>query len=260
MELVFTQMLTLLYALWWPFCRALAFLSASPVIGDGMVPLPLRVLLSLVLAVVMLPLSQGGAAVDPFSLHGVMATVEQAVIGGVLGLAFHLTISAVMVLGYLASSQMGFAMAVMNDPVNGTSSDVVSATLMLLCTLVFFAVDGHLVLVGVLGASFRAWPVGSGLNALMLQTLAFNVAWVFSAALLLALPLVFSTFVVQIGFGFMNRVAPTLNLFSLGFSVVTLFGLFMLAQMLRFVPEHYVRMTGQVLEMLQRQMRGLPHG
>ena len=60
--------------------------------------------------------------------------------------------------------------------------------------------------------------------------------------------------------GFMNRVAPTLNLFSLGFSVVTLFGLFMLAQMLRFVPEHYVRMTGQVLEMLQRQMRGLPHG
>jgi flagellar biosynthetic protein FliR len=29
----------------------------------------------------------------------------------------------------------------------------------------------------------------------------------------------------------------------------------MLAQVVRFVPEHYVRMTGQVLEMLQKQMR-----
>jgi flagellar biosynthetic protein FliR len=189
-----------------------------------------------------------------------MATVEQAVIGGALGLAFHLTMSAVMVLGYLVSSQLGFAMAVMNDPVNGTTSDVVSATLVVLCTLLFFAVDGHLVVIGVLGASFRAWPIGAGLDALLLQTLAFNVAWVFSAALLLALPLIFSTLVVQIGLGFLNRVAPSLNLYSLGFAVVTVFGLYVLAQMLRFVPEHYVRMSGQVLEMLQGQMRAVPHG
>jgi flagellar biosynthetic protein FliR len=34
----------------------------------------------------------------------------------------------------------------------------------------------------------------------------------------------------------------------------------MLVQLMRFVPEHYVRMSGRVLEMLQTQMRGLPHG
>jgi flagellar biosynthetic protein FliR len=260
MELVFDQMLALLYALWWPFCRILAFLSAAPIVGDGMVPLPVRVLLSVALAVVLLPASQAGMAIDPFSLHGVMATVEQAVIGGVLGLAFHLTMSVILLLGYMVSSQMGLSMAVMNDPVNGTSSDVVSGLLVMLCTLVFFAVDGHLVLVGVVGQSFRAWPVGSGLQSLMLQTLSLNVAWVFSAAALLAMPMIFSTLVVQVGFGFLNRVAPTLNLFSLGFSVITLFGLFMLVQLMRFVPEHYVRMSGRVLEMLQTQMRGLPHG
>jgi flagellar biosynthetic protein FliR len=54
-------------------------------------------------------------------------------------------------------------------------------------------------------------------------------------------------------------VAPSLNLFSLGFSVVTLFGLMMLVQVVRFVPEHYVQMTNQVLEMLQQQMRAA-HG
>jgi len=196
---------------------------------------------------------------DPFSLAGVVAMVEQAVIGGVIGLALQLTMAVVSMLGFLASSQIGFSMAQMNDPVNGQQSDVVSGMLGLVGILVFFAIDGHLVLVGVLGQSFRAWPVGSGYSGLLLHTVALNVGWVFAAAILLALPIVFSTLVVQIGMGFLNRIAPSLNLFSLGFSLVTLFGLLMMAQVVRFIPEHYVQMTNQVLEMLQQQMKAA-HG
>jgi flagellar biosynthetic protein FliR len=198
-------------------------------------------------------------AIDPISIHGVAATLEQAVIGGVLGLAFHFATSVMTVLGYMVSSQIGFSMAVMNDPINGQSSDVVSALLTMLTIIVFFAVDGHLVVTGVVGASFKAWPLGGGYGPLLLQTVAWNVAWVFAAAMLLAIPIVFATVVVQIGFGFLNRVAPTLNLFSLGFSVVTVFGLFMLGQVVRFIPEHYVRISGQVLEMIETQMR-MSHG
>ncbi|MGE5489926.1 MAG: flagellar biosynthetic protein FliR [Actinomycetota bacterium] len=259
MELVFGQLLALLSALWWPFCRILATLFMAPVLGEAMVPVTIRVLLALVLAVVTLPAVQA-PTIDPWSLHGILVTVEQVIIGAVLGLAFHLVMSAVMVLGYLVSSQMGLAMATMNDPINGTSSDVVTSILSILFILVFFSVDGHLVLAGVLGASFRAWPVGGGIELLALQSLAFNVAWVFSAALLLAVPVVFSALVVQVGFGFLNRIAPSLNLFSLGFSLVTLFGLFMLAQVVRFMPEHYLRMTNQVLEMLHHNLRAGGHG
>lgn len=259
MELVFGQLLALLSALWWPFCRILATLFMAPVLGEAMVPVTIRVLLALVLAVVTLPAVQA-PTIDPWSLHGILVTVEQVIIGAVLGLAFHLVMSAVMVLGYLVSSQMGLAMATMNDPINGTSSDVVTSILSILFILVFFSVDGHLVLAGVLGGSFRAWPVGSGIELLALQSLAFNVAWVFSAALLLAVPVVFSALVVQVGFGFLNRIAPSLNLFSLGFSLVTLFGLFMLAQVVRFMPEHYLRMTNQVLEMLHHNLRAGGHG
>ena len=102
-------------------------------------------------------------------------------------------------------------------------------------------------------------PVGGGLQPMLLEAVALNLSWVFAAAILLALPLVFSTVVVQIGFGFLNRVAPSLNLFSLGFSLVTIFGLLMLIQLVRFIPEHYIAMTNQVLEMLTEQMR-LAHG
>lgn len=247
-------LLPLLNALWWPFVRNLALLSSAPIIGDAMVPLPVRVLLSMVLAFLLLPVSAGNAGIDPFSMLGVVATIEQAVIGGVIGLALHFSMSVISMVGYLVSSQIGFAMAQMNDPINGSSSDVVSLLLTMLAILVFFSIDGHLVLAGVMGASFKAWPVGQGYAPLLLNTVALNAAWIFSAAMLLALPIVFSTLVVQIGFGFLNRVAPALNLFSLGFSLTTLFGLLMLVQVVRFLPEHYIAMTNQVLDMLRQQM------
>ena len=260
MESVLSQLLPLLTALWWPFVRMLALLSATPVLGEAMLPPPIRVLVALVLAVLMMPLAGAHAPIDPFSLQGVAATIEQAVIGGVIGLALHFSMSVISVLGFLASSQIGFSMAVMNDPINGASSDVVSSLLSILSILVFFSIDAHLLLAGVAGASFQAWPLGHGYAPLLLQTVVYNVAWVFAASMLLAIPIVFSTLVVQLGFGFLNRVAPSLNLFSLGFSVITLFGLVMMVQVVRFVPGHYISMTNKVLEMLRVQMQAAGHG
>lgn len=256
MEALFPDLLAQLTALWWPFCRMLALFSAAPVLGDGTVPVTVRVLLALVLAVVMLPVATPVAAIDPLSLQAVVATLEQAAIGGVLGLALHFCTSVIMVLGYLVSSQMGLSMAVMNDPVSGVSSDVVSSLLSVLGILVFFSMDGHLMLTQVAGASFQQWPVGSGLRVPTLQLVVYNVSWVFSAALLLALPIVFATLLVQIGFGFLARVAPTLNLFSLGFSVVTLLGLYLLAGLASALPEHYLRLTSQVFELLRQVLGG----
>lgn len=259
MEIDFSQLTAWLSALWWPFCRILAMLVAAPTMGDAGMPMSARVLLSLVLAVVMMPIAQSSAVHIPvFSMQGVLAAAEQAVLGLAMGLTFHLAIAVIGVLGFLLSSQLGLAMAVMNDPINGSSSDVVGALLNILCVLAFFGMDGHLLFTAVLGESFRAWPLGAGLALLTLQNLAYNLAWVFSAALLLALPVVAATLVVQLGMGFLNRVAPALNLFSLGYSLVTLFGLFMLTQMLAHVPAHYLRMTQQLLRMLEQGMRGVP--
>ncbi|MCC2954333.1 flagellar biosynthetic protein FliR [Massilia sp. IC2-477] len=254
MELV-GFLLPLMNALWWPFCRIMAMLSTAPVLGEGAVSMPVRALLSVALSFMMLPVTRVAVMPDPFSLAGVVTMMEQAVIGGVIGLALQFAMAVVTMLGFLASSQIGFSMAQMNDPVNGQASDVVSGLMSLVAILVFFGIDGHLVLMGVIGQSFKAWPVGAGYGPLLLEAVALNVAWIFSAAVLLALPIVFSTMVVQVGFGFLNRVAPSLNLFSLGFSLVTIFGLLMLVQVVRFIPEHYIAMTNQILEMLQEQMR-----
>ena len=253
MEALRAQLNDLIIGLWWPFCRSMALFSAVPYLGDTPVPVVARVLLSLALAVILLPVAAPAAHIEPASLQAVAVTAQQLLIGAGIGFAFQLTTAAVTVAGFVLSAQLGLSMATMNDPINGVSSDAVSAMLTVLITLVFFSIDGHLVLTGVLGASFHAWPVGLAPSMDNLSVLAHCFTWIFSAALLLALPVIFSTLLVQMGFGLLNRINPMLNLQSLGFAAITLFGLFVLGYLLRFVPGHYVRLTDQVLDLLQRQ-------
>ena len=260
MDLAFPDLLQWLAAFWWPFCRVLALFAVAPMIGESMVPMTARVLLALPLAVVMMPISQTSAhAVAPFSLHAIAVTGEQALIGLGMGLTLQLAMGVLSTLGFLLASQLGLAMAVLNDPINGSSSDVVTSLINVLCMLVFFGMDGHLLFVSILGRSFSAWPVGGGLPLLTLQGVVYNLGWVFSAAILLALPVVAGALVVQIGMGFLNRASPALNLFSLGYTLITLIGLFMLSQILASIPAHYMHLTEQLLDGLARGMKAA-HG
>lgn len=145
---------------------------------------------------------------------------------------------------------MGLSMAAINDPLNGQMSDALSSVMYVLFILLFFCVDGHLLLLNVLARSFTVWPVGSAaFSAQALQQLVFAIGWMFSAALALALPVVFATLVVQIGMGLLNRTAPTLNLFALGFSITTMTGLLLVTLLIPALPEHYGRMVSHVLDL-----------
>ncbi|MDH0049156.1 flagellar biosynthetic protein FliR [Comamonas terrigena] len=245
-----------LQILWWPFARIMALLAFAPIFGDPTVPVRVRVTIALTLAVVALPsVSSAVISVNAFSLTAVALTLEQIAIGAVLGLALQFATTALSIFGFLSASQTSLAMAMLNDPVNGSSSDALSVLALLLGMLLFFVLDIHLLVAGIVSASFDAWPVGQSLNRLQLQTVAYNMGWVFAAAFLLATPIIFAAMLVQLGFGFMARISPSLNIFALGFSVVTLFGLAMLAFMLRHIPAHYLQMTRRALDMLTLMMK-----
>ena len=238
-------------AVLWPLFRIGAALAVAPVLGESLVPVRARMLLALVLAIAVQPGLPPLPEVDPISLRGAMLVFEQVLVGGLIGLAFHLVLSALTLFGVLASSQMGLSMAMLNDPMSGASSDAISALVYVVFVLLFFAFDGHLLVTHVLARSFHVWPVGAvSLHGLALHRLALGVGWIFAAALMLALPLVFATMAVQFGSGLLNRVAPTLNLFALGFSVTIAFGLLLVMLLAPSLPGHVQRMLGHVVGLL----------
>ncbi len=119
-----------------------------------------------------------------------------------------------------------------------------------LCDPAVFAMDGHLLLVSVLYKGFTYWPIGNALHPQTLRTIALAFSWVLASASLLALPTTFIMLIVQGCFGLLNRIAPPLNLFSLGFPINMLAGLVCFATLLYNLPDHYLHLANFVLQQL----------
>lgn len=245
------QYLLTMQAYWWPFCRFLAVFTLAPLFSHKAFSMPSRILLALILT-----LALGGALpappmITPLSIAGLIATLEQIAFGMLLGVSLQLVFTIYSLVGEMISTQMGMSMARYNDPQNGISSSPILYQLYYtMLVLLFFAVDGHLVVVSVAYQSFTFWPVGNGLHFTGLSTLIFSLSWVFSAAVMIALPMVFCMTLVLFCFGLMNRISPTMNLFALGFPMAIITGWITILLTLTNMSESYLLLTRQLLDNL----------
>ena len=219
-----TQLMDLALGLWFPFVRIMAFLRYVPVLDNSALTVRVRIILSLALAIIITPLIPHPVPHDLISLNSLILTVEQILWGMLFGLMFQFLFLALQLAGQILSFNMGMSMAVMNDPSSGASTTVLAELINVYAILLFFAMDGHLLLVSVLYKGFTYWPIGNALHPQTLRTIALAFSWVLASASLLALPTTFIMLIVQGCFGLLNRIAPPLNLFSLGFPINMLAG------------------------------------
>ena len=84
-------------------------------------------------------------------------------------------------------------------------------------------------LLKLLAASYQALPIGGAfLGPKALIGIAKAGALIFSAGMLASLPIVVGLFLVTLLIGILTRVAPQLNIFSVGFAISILAGLVLL--------------------------------
>jgi flagellar biosynthetic protein FliR len=209
----------------WPLFRIGALLGAMPVIGMRTVPARVRLGLALALTLVVAPVIPPAPAIDPLSIAGAMVTLQQVLIGAAMGFLLSLVFGAFVYAGQLVAMQMGLGFASLVDPQHGVEVPVVSQFYVIVVTLVFLALDGHLAVIEALVESFRALPVSpAGLTVATLWQIVAAGGQLFSGALSVALPALVAMLLVNLAFGVMTRAAPQLNIFSVGFPVTLLFG------------------------------------
>ncbi len=201
-----------------------------PAIGNDFVPTQARILLALGLAIALAPIVQPPPAVELFSLAGGLTIGREVAIGLILGFALKLVLDAVTLGGQSIAMSMGLGFAVFIDSARGVNVPVLGQFLLLLATLIFLSLDGHLQAIALLANSFTTLPIGSDTGvAYLAERLVEFSGVVFTGAVSIALPAVTALLVVNIAFGVMSRAAPTLNLFAVGFPVSLLFGLIALS-------------------------------
>lgn len=208
-----------------------AALFAAPVFGAAAVPVQLRIILSLAvgmaaMASVPFALPPGGVA----SIAGVAMIGGEVLAGLALGFSVQLGYAAAFIGGETIANAMGLGFSSMIDPQSGQSTPVVGQFLSIVSTFMLLAMDGHLLLIRFVIASYRALPPGGGLMPTsVFQSIAAFGGSMFAAGVTIALPVAFTLVLVQLVMGMLARTAPALNLFAVGLPATLLAGLVLLA-------------------------------
>jgi len=219
------------------------------------VPMRVRLYLSLAICLVLAPNLPPMPQVDAVSLQSMLLIGEQVLVGVMFGFVLQLYFHLFTVAGQIIAMQMGLGFASMVDPANGVSVPVLGQFLLMLVTLLFLAMNGHLVVFEVLAESFVTLPVGEGLLLDHYWTMAGKLTWVIAAGLLMALPVVTALLIINLAFGVMTRAAPQLNIFSIGFPLTLVLGLFIFWLGISDFLAHFQVFTSEALQQLREVAR-----
>ena len=197
----------------------------APFYGARTVPVRVRIVLSLLVTLLLLPNLPFNETFEPLSPQGILLVIQQIAIGVVMGLILQIVFSALIMAGQTMATTMGLGFASSVDPQNGVQVTMLGQLYLMLGTLYFLAMDGHLLLLEVMANSFTYLPVGSPLaGGQIFGDLALFTTELFLAAVLLSLPVMVGVLLVNLAFGVITRAAPQLNIFAVGFPTTMLAG------------------------------------
>lgn len=225
-------------AFFWPFFRILALVASSPLFGARGVPASVKLGLTLVLTIMVAPTLAPMPDVPPASAQGLFILADQLLIGTAMGLSIRIVMSAVEMAGHIMGLQMGLGFATFFDPQNATQIPVVGQFLGLVAMLLFLAINGHLMVISALVDSFRLLPVGLfPLASGAWKTLVLWGGEVFRGGVLISMPVVAALMMTNIALAVLNRAAPSLNIFTVGFPLTLAIGFIVIALSLsHFLP------------------------
>lgn len=208
-----------------PFLRISSVLVAAPVFGTKIVPAPAKIVLAIFVTLLVFPYVVVDPEIQLFSITGMAVAVQQIIVGLAMGFMIRLIFSVLETGGYLIGQTMGLGFAQMVDPGNGISVPALSQFYTVMATLIFMAINGHIVVIYVIAESFNVLPVALQEYAnFSIWVMIGWAGWIFKGAILISIPVLASLLIVQVAFGVMMRAAPQLNIFAIGFPISLILG------------------------------------
>lgn len=236
----------------WPLFRIGSFFMAVPLLGSQLVNARIRLMLALAVTAIIVPLLPDMPDFEGVSVNSYLIIAQQVIVGAMLGFLFQVFYQIFVLGGQMIAMQMGLGFASMTDPANGISVVMLGQFYLTLIMMIFVALNGHLIMIEIIVRSFDVLPVSlQALNRDSFMKVVLAGSWMFSAAMLMALPAVTALLVVNMSFGIMSRAAPQLNILAVGFPFTLVLGLFINWVNLGAFLDQYMRISTFVLDYIE---------
>ncbi len=210
--------------------RITAFIFSSAIFSSANISAPLKVLFSFVLSFLLFSIHRVEINSQfNYSNEIISLATKEIIIGLVIGLVTRFFFYAISMSGDLISTSLGLNSAQVFNPISGSNSNTMEQFQVLLGTLVFFALQGHHLLIKALYESFTILPVAQGtLSFKSFPEVAHLGGQLIEVGFKMASPIVVSVFIVNITMGILGRTVPQLNVLMTSLSVTFAVGILVL--------------------------------
>ncbi|MEQ8807005.1 MAG: flagellar biosynthetic protein FliR, partial [Rhodospirillales bacterium] len=201
--------------------RVGAMMSILPGIAAAYVSMRIRIVLSVLVALVMTPVLTETLPAPPVSPYVLFLLLAGEIIVGVfLGGIAVILISALQTAGTLIALFAAMANALVQDSITEQQSSVIANMLTIGGLLMVFITDSHHVYFTVVADSYSLFVPGEGVaTGDMALMLARRVADSFALGFQLSIPFLVIAMVYYIGLGVLGRLMPQLPVFFFGLPV-----------------------------------------
>ena len=241
--------------------RAGAFLLSAPFFGSRMLPLQIRIILSFALGAFVMSQVEAPTMAVLTSFQVIPLILQELAIGLCVGLTFTILFASAGLAGEKIASSSGLSFSMQVDPSGSGQTPVVSQILTLFLLVIFFSINGHLLVFALILESYTVVPIGAPLVLDgMIQAGIDAAGLMFDFASSMMLPIVAVLLIINLAIGIITKSAPQLNLFSFGFPI-TIFSVFVLLT-LSITPFAWAfsDLTNAIVDFLRTLIEGMQNG
>lgn len=215
-------------ALIFVFLRMISFFAIVPLFSPKGMPNAAKVALAGIMSYMLLPGIDYASFVDTLNNNYtfIMCCIAEVATGLTLGYITSMCFSAVRMAGQLMDIQIGFGMVNQFDSTLNTNSTLIENFMYWFSVVIFFIVNGHLLLVQQMIDSFKVIKLGQWiLSSNSIMVIIQAIIQYFAIGIKIALPVILIVILTDITMGLISRTVTALNVMVLGLPVKILVGL-----------------------------------
>lgn len=240
--------------------RIASFTFSAPFFSTRGVPRHVKIALSIFIAYLMY--NFGPEHVYPeygtFIAYCVVV-LKEVVVGVLIGLSAQLCTSIVLFAGRIMDMEIGLSMANILDPLTNEQSTMTGAILQYGTTLILYTTGLHRYLLKALMETFTLIPVnGININTdRLLENLINFLGNYIVIGFRICLPVFASMTIMNIVLGLLAKLAPQMNMFTVGIQLKLLLGLSVLVITIGMMPAICTFISTQIQQMVVAAVEGL---
>jgi flagellar biosynthetic protein FliR len=210
--------------------RISGLVLAAPLFSSAVIPMRIKILLSMAIAAAVFPLASVHLAGPVTLATALTGLAGELAIGLFVGFCVSIMLMSVQIAAEFVSHQAGILLGSVFNPMLDSSESVLSQLYYFAAMMGFLAIGGHRQLVRAVLDSFETIPVmGFRVVDGLLELVVDLVSIAFEMALRISAPVVVALLLALIALGFISRTVPQLNILTIGFPLKLAMALLVLA-------------------------------